>query len=197
MAQASPSFQVREASTESDIQSFAAIMQQFQRFLNADFGLDLAFQKFEQEVANLPGAYGPPAGKILLVLATSQDGSTSVVGGIALRPFSSTHVHDPAIAVVDWTVPTCELKRLYVSPTWKGYGLGQLLVESAVTAAQSLGYQKVVLDTLAGLKAANSIYRKLGFTLCSSYNGNPLPDVCFWEKLLPVENRKSVMPHSP
>lgn len=199
----SPSFEIREASTDSDIQSFAALTQAYHRFLNTEFGLDLAFQNFEQEIANLPGAYSAPAGKILVVtatIATSQDEQSTpvkgaIVGAIALRPFSAMYIHDSRTVIVDWALKTCELKRLYVLPNWSGYGLGRLLVQSALVKARMLGYQKVILDSLTGLKAANHIYRKLGFTACSSYNGNPLADVCFWEMLLtdqePEVNKES------
>jgi hypothetical protein len=62
----------------------------------AGLGLNLDFQNFDQEPAQLPGDYAPPRGKLMLAFSEGQP-----VGCVALRPLSSD---------------TCEMKRLYVRP---------------------------------------------------------------------------------
>lgn len=183
-----PVFTLRKAHSKADIEAFANISCQYHMFITSVLGEFPVHQNFEAEVASLPGLYAEPCGVILIVSAQCGTAKAQDVGAVALRPFSQREVHDTTVAVVDWTIRTCEMKRLYVLPAWHKYGLGRKLVEAAVSIAQQLGYRRVFLDTVTQLESANRLYSKAGFKLCPSYNGNPMPDVCFWEKSLPVVN---------
>ena len=72
---------------------------------NATIAIDLEFQGFDHELANLPGRYAPPAGRLLLALSSNEP-----IGCIALRALGPE---------------TCELKRLYVRPAYQGRGIGR------------------------------------------------------------------------
>ena len=50
----------------------------------ASLGVDLCFQNFEQELAELPGAYSPPNGRLLLAYQDEE-----LAGCIALRPLDT------------------------------------------------------------------------------------------------------------
>ena len=178
-----PTFTLRTAASKADVESFAAITSSYYAWLTRE-GLVPAYQNIEQEIQQLPGPYAAPSGTILIARVQQEDGSSQDVGAIALRPLTSDYIHNADIAIVDWNVKACELKRLYILPAWQQYGLGKQLVEAATDAAQQLRYQRIVLDTLPQMKAANALYNKQGFKLCPSYNGNPMPNVCFWEKLV-------------
>jgi len=109
-------------------------------------GVSLCFQNFAQEVAGLPGDYQPPNGQ--MILARSAEGT--LVGCVCLRPVSGS----PEI---------CELKRLYVRPVARGSGLGRRLTLAALQEARRLGYKRIRLDTLFGMREAQALYRALGF----------------------------------
>ncbi len=67
------------------------------------------------------------------------------------------------------------MKRLYVRPVARGLGLGRALTLAALAEARRAGYQSVVLDTLAGMTSAQSLYLALGFRDIEPYYDNPLP----------------------
>ncbi|KAF1912973.1 hypothetical protein BDU57DRAFT_541668 [Ampelomyces quisqualis] len=77
----------------------------------------LDFQGFEEELARLPGKYAAE-NRGCVYLAYTQDQSVeTVTGSVALRSFPTTT-----------SIPTCELKRLYVAPSSRGVGASKLLM---------------------------------------------------------------------
>lgn len=124
-----------------------------------NLGVDLCFQQFDKELAELPGDYAPPRGALLLA---NVDGR--VAGCCALRPLDSA----------DYT-NACEMKRLYVRPAFRAMGLGRELAEAALDMARQAGYSCVLLDTLDDMEAARALYHDLGFHDIPPYYHNPIP----------------------
>lgn len=119
-------------------------------------GIDLSFQGFQQELAQLPGKYAPPLGEVLL----ARDGTGPVLGCVALRPTAMSG--------------TGEIKRLYVQPAARGQALGCRLAEAIIERARAAGHARLVLDTLASMQAAQRLYARLGFRPVPPYYDNPL-----------------------
>jgi ribosomal protein S18 acetylase RimI-like enzyme len=124
---------------------------------------------FEREVVSLPGLYAPAAGRLLLAIHEIPGTAGKAVGCGALRPFDSV---------------SCEMKRLYVSPAARGQGAGRELVMELISEARSIGYERMLLDTLPSMAEAHKLYRSLGFREISSYQKNPVPGSLFFELLL-------------
>jgi GNAT superfamily N-acetyltransferase len=125
-------------------------------------GVDLCFQGFERELADLPGSYAPPAGRLLIARVGSD-----VVGCVGLRPL------EPGV---------CEMKRLWVEPGFGGHGIGRALAERIVAAAREIGYERMRLDTIpARMPAAQRLYASLGFREIPAYYHNPLDGVVMLE----------------
>ena len=119
--------------------------------------IPLDFQDFEHEMAAFPGVYAEPGGALLLALV---DGA--VAGCCALRPLPDSDYADAA-----------EMKRLYVRPMFRGFGLGRTLTEGILDAARLAGYQHVLLDTISDMEAARALYEELGFVEIPPYYYNP------------------------
>ncbi len=132
------------------------------REYQAAIQVDLCFQGFEGELASLPGAYAPPAGRILVALV---DGVPAGCG--ALRPIG------PGVG---------ELKRMWIRPAFRGRGLGRAIAEALLQAADAQGYRAVRLDTLGFMKEAQALYASLGFREIPAYYDNPLAGVVYMER---------------
>jgi putative acetyltransferase len=120
--------------------------------------VDLCFQNFETELAELPGDYTTPCGVLLLARVCGV-----VAGCCALRPLDT----------VDYA-NACEMKRLYVRPQFRGLGLGRRLVEEALEQARQCDFACVLLDTLDDMEAARALYDDLGFESIPPYYFNPI-----------------------
>ena len=134
-------------------------------------GEDLTFQHIEEEYELLPIMYGKSVGALLLCEA--DDGQFA--GMVAVRKFDKGETTDGT---------TCEMKRLYVLPTYSGLGMGKKLCVEIIEQAKQLGYKRMVLDTLERLQPALRMYLQLGFVEIPAYYQNPLPGVVYMEKIL-------------
>ncbi|WNJ98970.1 GNAT family N-acetyltransferase [Thalassospiraceae bacterium LMO-JJ14] len=157
------SFDIRPARSDADMAHTREMFVEYQQWL----GVDLCFQDFENEIANLPGKYAPPGGDIFIARDNSD-----VAGIVAVRPVGN---QDDKL---------CEMKRLYVRDQWRGQGLGRTLAELALSFAENAGYRRMVLDTLSQLKTARDMYLRMGFLETKAYYDNPLPGVVYMEKIL-------------
>lgn len=144
-------------STPTDPEAMASVRELFQEYADS-LGVNLDFQGFEAELATLPGDYAPPRGALLLACV---DGA--VAGCCALRPLDTSDYPNAA-----------EMKRLYVRKAFRGFGLGQQLVEGTLDAARRAGYACVLLDTLDEMESARALYSTMGFEEIPPYYHNPL-----------------------
>ncbi|TPG40546.1 GNAT family N-acetyltransferase [Sphingomonas koreensis] len=76
-----------------------------------------------------------------------------------------------------------EIKRLWVSPTARGFGLAYRLMEEAETMARKLSISTLRRDTNRSLAAALNLYRRLGWTEIERFNDDPYADY-FFEKTI-------------
>lgn len=136
-----------------DLQSVRDIFREYAATLT----VDLDFQNFDQELADLPGDYAPPRGALLLARV---DGT--LAGCCALRPMDCSDYPNAA-----------EMKRLFVRKAFRGFGLGRQLTESILDEARRAGYSTVLLDTLDEMEAARALYEDLGFVEIPPYYHNP------------------------
>lgn len=107
-------------------------------------------------MAAMPGKYAPPAGALLL----ARDSNGTPVGCVGLRPIEPRGC--------------CEMKRLYVAPQGRGFGLGEKLVRAVIEEAKRIHYREMRLDTLPAMTGAIALYTKLGFEPIAPYYETPV-----------------------
>ena len=155
-------FAVQPARGTRDIEDVRRLFKAYASWLN----VDLQFQNFADELDSLPGRYEPPKGEILLV----RDSGDIAVGCVAFRPLQSETI--------------CEMKRLYIVPDARRYGLGRMLVDEIIRIATQSGYKEMRLDTLQYMDRAIDLYKQSGFQVIQPYYANPLSNVVYLAKAL-------------
>lgn len=146
-----------QADTPDAVETARALFVEYAESLN----YDLCFQGFDGELAQLPGYYAPPSGRLLLAAV---DGA--VAGCAALRDLGDG---------------ACEIKRLYVRPARRGHALGRRLAEAIIFEARAIGYQRMCLDTLPAMRTARALYDDLGFSHIAPYCHNPIAGTVYME----------------
>jgi putative acetyltransferase len=124
-------------------------------------GIDLSFQHFEEELAELKTMYKVPYGGIILCKAENQ-----IIGCVGIRKI------DNEIA---------ELKRMFIKPAFQGKGTGRELLQKAVEFAWLLNYKIIRLDTLNYMTPVIKLYKSYGFYEIPAYYYNPNETAVYFE----------------
>jgi putative acetyltransferase len=151
-------YNIIEASSPEEINAARELFMEYQKWLN----VSLCFQDFDTELAELPGKYASPEGRLYLVKH-----GDNYIGCIGLRKIEHG---------------ICEMKRLYIKPEHQGHGLGKKLVEVLIRDAKQIGYKSMRLDTIKEkMPNAVDIYEKHGFKKIDKYYDNPNPHTLYME----------------
>jgi GNAT superfamily N-acetyltransferase len=149
--------QIHPALSSGDLDAIRLLFVEYASSLS----IDLGYQGFAAELDELPGAYAPPRGRLLL--ATVDD---EPAGCVALRPRAER---------------IAEMKRLYVRPSRQGLGLGRRLAERVIADAREAGCTLLLLDTLPTTRGALRLYESLGFVRRAPYFASPVAGNVFME----------------
>ena len=132
-----------EVQTASELMQVKDLFRAYFQFLAQEDGLDISYPGIEDELANLPGKFAPPEGRLIMAVTSEQ-----AMGCAALRRIDEQ---------------VCELKRMFVLPQFRGQGVGKALARKLIEDARTMGYECMRLDTGNFWKAAIQLYESLGF----------------------------------
>jgi carbonic anhydrase len=155
MPEEKPALKIRQAGSEAEVAAARELLVEYA----ASLDFHLCFQAFEAELANLPGDYAPPRGRLLLAYWAG-----ALAGVVAFRPYGDED---------------CEMKRFYVRPAFRGKGIGKALTAALLAGARAEGYRRMVLDTVPSMTAAIAHYQALGFVPTAPYRHNPIAGATF------------------
>ncbi len=149
--------EILTAASPVDLDAVRGLFREYERWVDAP----VCFAGFERELAELPGEYAPPGGRLLIARVNG-----ALAGCAALRPLENG---------------AAEMKRLYVRPEFRGRGLGRRLAESIIGAARAAGHRRLCLDSLPKMREALAMYAALGFSSRGPYSRAPTPGAVFLE----------------
>jgi len=164
-----PDTTLRRVNWSTDLGTVRRLFQDYRQWLSdhrdtpasADSNVKVGLGQIDKQIAELPGAYGPPRGEIILAFARE-----ALVACGALREL------EPTVG---------EIKRIYVRADHRGPGFGPRLTRSLLSRARELGYERVRVDTLPTMTAAIQFYQEMGFNPIPAYWPHPVSRALFFE----------------
>ena len=115
----------------------------------------------KHQMDNLGEYFRPPEGCLLVAKYKKES-----AGCVALRMLNDD---------------TCEMKRLYVRPEFRGLKIGRNLANAVIEQARKIGYMHMRIHTVSALEQANRLYESLGFKEIDPYEDTPREDAVFME----------------
>jgi GNAT superfamily N-acetyltransferase len=122
---------------------------------NEEFGVNFDIEAMLEENMQELDIYLPPEGRLVLAFEV---GKPAGLG--CLKKLRSS---------------MGEIKRMYIRPEFRGRGLGKGVLETLLSEARDLGYDKVRLDSARFMEAAHALYRSSGFQEIEPYDESEIP----------------------
>lgn len=164
-----PDTKLRRVNWSEDLDTVRRLLQDYRKWLSdhvetggpTDSVLPAGLRQVDEEIAGLPGVYGPPHGEI--ILAFDPEG---------LAACGAFRELEPRVG---------EIKRVYIRADHRGPGFGPRLTRALLDRASELGFRRVRVDTLPTMVAAIQFYQEMGFKPIPAYWSHPVPGALFFE----------------
>jgi len=157
----------REAPPQTIATARALLLEYGSFVTEAEGAAHFCFGKLQEEIDGLPETYLKQGGEMLVAHV---DGEAA--GCVTYLSISTV-------------VGSCEMKRLWVRPAFRGSELGERLVLNAIERAAQAGFDAMYLDTFpATMRSAFEMYLRLGFKRCGPYNDSAFEGIAFMRRSL-------------
>ncbi|MFY9309169.1 MAG: GNAT family N-acetyltransferase [Bacteroidia bacterium] len=158
-------FEIKKTEDEKTISDAKKLLVEYGDYMYNEINLIDGKSSFPIKLNTFPGnEYEEPHGVFLIAYANNWP-----AGCIGLRRFDSN---------------SCEMKRLYVRPKFRGQQIGYKLCEKLIELAKCYGYQRMILDTNKEMSAAIKLYQRLFFMEIQPYCLNENPNPIYLQKIL-------------
>src|ERR1700739_333779 len=150
---------IKHITTPEIIADAKQLLIQYGNYMYRELNLVDGKDSFYEKLQRFPGnEYEKPNGAFIVAYS-----NTIPVGCAGVRKFEDT---------------ACEMKRMYVRPTYRGQKIGDALCVEVIKLAKELGFTKMLLDTNREMDAAMVLYKKFNFKeippYCININQNPV-----------------------
>jgi GNAT superfamily N-acetyltransferase len=161
-------YQILSAQWPEDTEEARRLLANYGQYLaaNPTGGTGICIADYDAELRSLPGKYATTQADLLLARVDRDS-----AGCVAVTE-----------RVLSDGMQAAEMKRLWVEPRFRGFGIGRGLVTAAIDWTRERQRSALVLDTVdEAMPEASVLYRSLGFSEISRFNENPVPGVRFYQ----------------
>jgi len=132
-----------------------------------EFNISLDFNNLDSDLLDIRNHYNKDDGECFWIVELKNN--SQIIGTVALRKLKESKFSD--------TSDFAELKRMFLSKEYRGQGIGQQMLETALNFAKKVGYSKVFLYSSKDLTDSRKLYLKNGFGDIQPYNNDNRADV--------------------
>jgi GNAT superfamily N-acetyltransferase len=135
-----------------------------------EFKIIIDYDNLDSDLLDIKKHYNRDDGGCFWVVERKND--SQILGTVAIRKLN------------EFASATAELKRMFLSKKYRGLGIGQKMLDTALDFAIRTGYFRILLYSSKELKASRALYLKNGFMDIPRYNNDLRADVFMEKKLL-------------
>ena len=152
------SIQFHQVENETQKAQAGILIREYLEWLNEhiqrDYDLEFDVDAMVQSDLSDPHKFHPPHGRFYLANYNNQ-----IAGVGCLKQLDNE---------------MAEIQRMFVSPAFRGKGIGRAIAQRLIEDARAIGYRTLKLESLEFLDAAHTLYRSLGFQDIAPYADNSM-----------------------
>ena len=148
-----------------------------------EFDITLDFDNLDSDLLYIKHHYKDNGGCFWIV---ERIDNYQIIGTVAIRKLeqlvsttANTIDGDDDVA----NTAAAELKRMFLLKPYRGLGIGQQMLDTALNFAKKSGYSKILLYSSKTLTVSRSLYLKNGFVDIPRYNDDHRADIFMGKKL--------------
>ncbi|HEY0579734.1 MAG TPA: GNAT family N-acetyltransferase [Candidatus Nitrosocosmicus sp.] len=148
-----------------------------------EFDITLDFDNLDSDLLQINQHYKDNGGCFWIV---ERIDNYQIIGTVAIRKLeqlvsttANTIDGDDDVA----NTAAAELKRMFLLKPYRGLGIGQQMLDTALNFAKKSGYSKILLYSSKTLTVSRSLYLKNGFVDIPRYNDDHRADIFMGKKL--------------
>jgi putative acetyltransferase len=149
-----------------------------------EFNITLDFNNLDSDLLYIKQHYKDNGGCFWIVELID---NYQIIGTVAIKKLEQLISTTPTSTIDENDVSNAsaaaELKRMYLLKPYRGLGIGQQMLDTALNFARKSGYSKILLYSSKTLTVSRILYLKNGFVDIPRYNADHRADIFMGKKL--------------